>query len=98
MHRIIDISINVNIKEMADSHSGSYGPPPSPEYLAEDYGHVLIAVCSVMLALQVVAVGARFYARRILKSPFGLDDYLIIPALVCCSFWSSSVVSSASPS
>lgn len=54
----------------------------SPEYLAEDIGHELIAVVSVLIVLQVIAVGARFYARRAVKVPLLLDDYLIIPALV----------------
>lgn len=54
----------------------------SPEYLAEDTGYQLVTVVSVLIVLQVTAVGARFYARRAVKVPLLLDDYLIIPALV----------------
>ena len=58
------------------------GEPPSPEYLAEDRGYQLIIVASILIVLQILAVGARLYARRLMKAQLLLDDYLIIPALV----------------
>ena len=52
-------------------------PPNINEYRGND----LVIVASVMIALQLAAVSARFYARRLTKAPFALDDWLIIPAL-----------------
>ena len=54
----------------------------SPSELEEDRGYELASVSAVMIALQLIAVGLRFYARRINKAPFAIDDWLIIPALV----------------
>ena len=54
----------------------------SPEYINEDRGYQLLTVSILMIVLQLVAVGSRFYARRVTKAALGWDDHLIIPALV----------------
>ena len=54
----------------------------SPEHLNEDRGYQLLTVSILMIVLQLLAVGARLYARRLTKFSLALDDYLIIPALV----------------
>ena len=66
---------------MSDGTSWA-GPSMSEAYLNENYGYQIVATAVVMLVLQLAAVGVRFAARPILKTRIGLDDYLIIPALV----------------
>lgn len=68
---------------------------PPPELLAEwamnrerfPYGErrgpFLIILLSVLLALTLVVVAARLWARCKIQRNFGLDDLLIIMALVC---------------
>ena len=48
----------------------------------ENIGHQLVTVSAVMIALQVLAVGARLSARRVQKTVFFVDDYLIVVALL----------------
>ena len=45
-----------------------------------------------MMGLSVIAVGLRFYARSLLKVSFGIDDWLMIPALVGLRLRGSSSV------
>ena len=56
--------------------------------LNEDRGYELLTVSAFMLVLQIVAVGLRFWARRITRATLSVDDWLIVPALVsrCSSF------------
>ncbi len=71
---------------MSTSISGALGgvqiPPLPPEVVAEDYGWQLVTVCAIFIVLQVAAVGGRLVARRMLKTGFFLDDYLIVAAAV----------------
>ncbi|KAF2179123.1 hypothetical protein K469DRAFT_674827 [Zopfia rhizophila CBS 207.26] len=53
-------------------------PTHSPEYLAEDSGPTLVAIGALFICLDTIFVALRFYARRLNKSPIGLDD-LVIP-------------------
>ena len=44
----------------------------------------MYALAAVLSILAIVAVILRFYARRLLKSSrVEIDDYMILPALVC---------------
>lgn len=43
----------------------------------------LLALGSSLLALSVVSVILRFYSRRIQKAPLKVDDWIMIPCLVC---------------
>lgn len=45
-------------------------------------GDQLIGVSIMIAILQTIVVGARFYTRYMQKLSIGLDDYLIVPALV----------------
>ncbi|ORY07908.1 hypothetical protein BCR34DRAFT_603713 [Clohesyomyces aquaticus] len=38
-------------------------------------------------ALAIFSVWLRFLSRRLAKQPYGIDDWLIIPALVCSCAW-----------
>lgn len=49
--------------------------------MAESPGK-MVALAIALSILAVVAVGLRFYARRIKGTEFAWDDYLIVPALV----------------
>lgn len=50
-------------------------PPP--------LGVAVIVICTVFPFLAAVAVGLRFYARRINAIRLKGDDWIILPALVC---------------
>jgi len=45
----------------------------------------MYAIATIMTILAVLAVGLRFWARLVKKSGLSWDDYMILPALVCCS-------------
>jgi hypothetical protein len=45
----------------------------------------MYAIATIMTILAVLAVGLRFWARLVKKSGLSWDDYIILPALVCCS-------------
>ncbi|KAL9048080.1 MAG: hypothetical protein Q9206_006257 [Seirophora lacunosa] len=50
--------------------------------LLENRGHELVATIAVMLVIATLAVLLRLYARRVSRSKFGTDDYLILVALI----------------
>ncbi|KAI2727213.1 hypothetical protein CBS147354_3931 [Penicillium roqueforti] len=45
-------------------------------------GQQLIGVSIAIAAIQIIIVGARFYTRHIQRVANGIDDYLMIPALI----------------
>jgi hypothetical protein len=45
-------------------------------------GDQLIGVSMTIAIIQTIIVGARFHTRYMQKMAIGLDDYLMIPALV----------------
>ncbi|KAJ6179618.1 hypothetical protein N7519_010079 [Penicillium mononematosum] len=45
-------------------------------------GQQLIGVSVAIAAIQIIIVGARFYTRYIQRVANGIDDYLVIPALI----------------
>lgn len=53
-----------------------------PGYLEESIGPTLVAISALFIALDVVFVCLRFYSRRLIKTPLGWDDILILPALI----------------
>ena len=59
------------------------GQQPSQEFLDEYNGDGLVAFASIFIALQILAVISRFVARALSKTPFGADDWLVIPGLIC---------------
>ena len=54
----------------------------SPSYLAEDKGHVIVAVAAAFIVADIIFTTLRFAARRKCNASFGWDDYLIIPSLL----------------
>lgn len=52
-------------------------PTVSQEYLAEDKGDTLLAICGVFIALETCFVALRYYARYLTTSGFGWDDAII---------------------
>lgn len=61
-------------------------PPSEVQYqlahIHEDRASAIIISHAVLLPLAVIAVVARFIARRLCKAHIGLDDYMIVVALV----------------
>lgn len=57
-------------------------PPFPPGYLEDDLGPRTVAVASVFIALEIGIVALRFATRILYKLQYGIDDYLIIPALI----------------
>jgi hypothetical protein len=43
----------------------------------------LIGMSASLMGLGIIAVALRFYARKYQKAPLQLDDWLMIPAVVC---------------
>lgn len=56
--------------------------PFPPEYVAETRGPRVIAVACLFIFLDVGIVTLRFATRYVYKTKSGIDDFLIIPALV----------------
>lgn len=55
-----------------------------PGYLEQDKGPKILAVLWTLTGLTTIMVVARIWIRiKILKN-FGIDDYLIFIAMVCC--------------
>ena len=51
-------------------------------HASEDRSVNVIAAVSTCLCLAFIAVGLRFFARKLTKTPFGADDWMILVALV----------------
>lgn len=57
--------------------------PPPDEYHFQTRGPAVIAVCSVAMAVMIFVTVARLMVRKLRKDlKFGLDDWLIMPAMV----------------
>ncbi|VUC24062.1 unnamed protein product [Clonostachys rosea] len=52
-------------------------------YAEEDISNSVLVVACVFIVLEVLIVGMRLMTRLKYQSKLGLDDYLILPALVC---------------
>ncbi|KAI1316660.1 hypothetical protein F5Y16DRAFT_393092 [Xylariaceae sp. FL0255] len=55
-----------------------------PGYAEQNLGWITQAVAILFIVLEILAVAARFGTRYHYKTKWGLDDYLIIPALIFC--------------
>lgn len=55
-----------------------------PGYREEYNGEGIVAVATVFIAIEVVGIVLRFWARRIGKIAWGADDVLIIPGAIFC--------------
>ena len=49
------------------------GPPPPPEYFAEDYGPRLLAIDCTLFGIAAVTMILRIYVRVFMLKMFGLD-------------------------
>lgn len=54
------------------------------EYINENIGTRLVVVASVFIGLEICVVALRFFARYKYRTQWGLDDYLMAPALLFC--------------
>ena len=57
-------------------------PALSPEYIAEYSGGQLVAVAIAFIPILLSFVSLRFYSRRLSKTTYGLDDYLVLVSLI----------------
>lgn len=77
-------------KTNLDPSKGLKIPPlrPSPDqYRFESRGPAIMAVSSVVIVIMFSVTMARFMLRKFIKElRFGLDDWLMVPALVCYLF------------
>lgn len=55
---------------------------PTPEFLSQNSGPVLIAVASVFMVLVILVAGLRYVAQQLRQRPFGLDDLFSYIGLV----------------
>ena len=62
----------------------SSNPSFVPGYAEESISHRVLVVAGVFIVLEIAFVVARFAVRISNKSPFGIDDYLTVPALLFC--------------
>jgi hypothetical protein len=49
----------------------------TPEFLAEDLSPTIIALSSLMAAFCTVFVGLRYWARYLMQTSLGADDFLL---------------------
>jgi hypothetical protein len=55
------------------------------QHLNDDRRPVVNGACWALWGLAVVAMGLRFYAKRITQSGFKLEDTLLLLGMVCCA-------------
>lgn len=73
------------LDELGDYDQGpetKYSSPSSAVIAGQSPGAVY-ALVTIMTLLAMVAIGLRFYARRIKHTKLMWDDYMILPAMVC---------------
>lgn len=54
----------------------------STDLLQEYTGNRCLNIAAAFIVLEVLVAMMRFYAKNLTEAPFGLDDYLLVPALV----------------
>ncbi|PSN73976.1 hypothetical protein BS50DRAFT_670466 [Corynespora cassiicola Philippines] len=57
---------------------GPPGPPPSPEYLAENIAPKLLAIDCTLFGLAMITVLMRYYVRIFMLKMFGWDDVMML--------------------
>lgn len=55
-----------------------------PEYIQQDASGHVVRVAVAFIVLELLLVALRFVSRSVSKTHSGLDDVLIVPALVFC--------------
>ena len=85
-HDIIALVAPVRCKFNITTSSRLYIQPPYRSTLFENMSSTsasgLTALSSTLLGLSTLAIGLRFYARRVQKVPLKMDDWINIPCLV----------------
>ncbi|KAL8880640.1 MAG: hypothetical protein Q9192_007976 [Flavoplaca navasiana] len=62
--------------------------PPPDQYRLETRGPAITAVSAVIFVIMISVTMARFMLRKFMKElKFGLDDWLMVPALILASLW-----------
>lgn len=56
------------------------------DYIPTSRGHIIFIICAVTMGISVFVVVARIITRRIVTGWLGMEDYMMIPALVCLLF------------
>ena len=64
---------------MASSEAQSLPPGYNDEYK----GNQLVGVAVTFIILDILFVGARFFAKTRVVAGLGADDYVLLPALPC---------------
>ncbi len=60
-------------------------PPPPPDVdLRDTQVPRILGVNIATFILAVIAISLRFTARRLTRLPYWWDDWLMLPAIVCC--------------
>ncbi|KAF3171009.1 hypothetical protein EYR41_000025 [Orbilia oligospora] len=54
----------------------------SEGYVPPDKGNIVFIVATISMAVALVLVGGRLYTRKIYSGKLGLDDWMIIPAMI----------------
>jgi hypothetical protein len=57
-----------------------------PNYIPPQRGESLKIFCYAAASVSLVIVCLRLYVRKFVQKHFGLDDWLILPALVCVAW------------
>ena len=73
----------------ASTMSSSSSPPTTSTEGGHNVGKTIIAVTWSLIALTMVAVGARLFGRVVLTRNVGWDDFWIIVSLVRLHAWLS---------
>ena len=60
-------------------------------HASDDRSQNIIAAVVACLCLACIAVGMRFYGRKMSKTPLGADDWMILVALVLMPILKSSL-------
>ncbi|KAI4180910.1 MAG: hypothetical protein L6R41_006944 [Letrouitia leprolyta] len=58
---------------------------------SEYNGYKLTSVAILFIVLEAIFVASRFFARHVARTPWGLDDFLILPSLLFC--WGIAILS-----
>ncbi|KAF3309432.1 hypothetical protein TWF173_010898 [Orbilia oligospora] len=54
----------------------------SEGYVPPDKGNIVFIVATISIAVALVLVGGRLYTRKVYSGKLGLDDWMIIPAMI----------------
>lgn len=66
------------------AHNATMAPSFPPGYEDEYCGNILINTAIAFIVLETVFTILRYTAQRLIRKPFGIDDWLMIPAWLFC--------------